>query len=176
MLIANNFHIENSCAILSISGYPQSIFNTTLQMLRRNPALQVFAFHDCNLEGVSLAHHLRNDPQWFPDESVKIVDVGLSPSQILAANSGVFIQNANSDIAANGLPTAVRQSLSSEALQWLADDNFVELESFTPSKLMRVLQQGIIKSQQMNLDEGDRMALSDRGSDMNAFYVVDSFG
>ncbi|MFN4953145.1 MAG: hypothetical protein ACK5F3_03435, partial [Aphanizomenon sp.] len=48
LLIANNFHFENNCAILSITGYPQSIFNTTMEMLRRNPDLKVYAIHDCS--------------------------------------------------------------------------------------------------------------------------------
>jgi hypothetical protein len=41
LLIANNFHFENNCAILSITGYPQGIFETMMQMLRRNPDLKV---------------------------------------------------------------------------------------------------------------------------------------
>ena len=38
-LIRNNFHFENNCAVLSIDGYPQSIFNTVMEMLQRNPDL-----------------------------------------------------------------------------------------------------------------------------------------
>jgi len=44
MLIANNFHFEYNSSILGISGYLQSIFDTTMQMLRRNRELKVFAF------------------------------------------------------------------------------------------------------------------------------------
>ncbi|BAU41594.1 hypothetical protein [Leptolyngbya sp. O-77] len=47
MLISNNVHFENNCAILSINGYPQPIFDTVMKMLRRNPGLTVFAFQDC---------------------------------------------------------------------------------------------------------------------------------
>ncbi len=176
LLIANNFHTENSCAILSVSGYPQSIFNTTLQMLRRNPALQVFVFHDCNSSGIALIHHLRTNPQWFPNEGIKIVDIGLSPSQILAAAGDVFIQNSEAAAAATeSLEPAVRQSLPSEALRWLAAGNFVELESFTSKKLIQVLQRGIAKSQQ-NLNEEDRLMLNDDSGGMSSLYIVDSFG
>lgn len=61
LLIANNFHFENNCAILSITGYPQSIFDTTMQMLRRNPDLKVYAIHDCNPRGIGLVHNLRTN-------------------------------------------------------------------------------------------------------------------
>jgi lysylphosphatidylglycerol synthetase-like protein (DUF2156 family) len=50
LLIANNFHFENNCAILSITGYPQSIFNTTVQMLRRNPHLKVYGLQSLVLK------------------------------------------------------------------------------------------------------------------------------
>jgi Pyridoxal-dependent decarboxylase, pyridoxal binding domain/Pyridoxal-dependent decarboxylase, C-terminal sheet domain len=40
LLISNNFHFENNCAILTIDGYPQSIFGTTMEMLRRNSELK----------------------------------------------------------------------------------------------------------------------------------------
>ncbi|MBC6418053.1 MAG: hypothetical protein GDA44_04320 [Prochloron sp. SP5CPC1] len=62
MLIANNFHFENNCAVVTISGYPQNIFHTTMEMVRRNPELQVFALHDCNPRGMELVHELGTNP------------------------------------------------------------------------------------------------------------------
>ncbi len=58
LLIANNFHFENSCAVLSIGGYPRGPFDTVRTMLKRNPKLQVFALHDASLEGCQLADAL----------------------------------------------------------------------------------------------------------------------
>src|SRR5215475_12776204 len=40
VLLANNFHFENNCAILSIGGYPPGPFATVRTMLQRNPSLQ----------------------------------------------------------------------------------------------------------------------------------------
>ena len=40
-LIANNFHFEHNCAVLSIDGYPQNIFTTVMEMLRQNPDLKI---------------------------------------------------------------------------------------------------------------------------------------
>ncbi len=58
LLIANNLHFENNCAILSVTGYPQSIFATVMEMLRRNPELSVYALHDASCNGVCLIHTL----------------------------------------------------------------------------------------------------------------------
>ena len=38
MLVANNFHFENNCAILSTDGYPQHVAATLMTMLAAQPA------------------------------------------------------------------------------------------------------------------------------------------
>ena len=175
MLIANNFHFENNCAILSISGYPQRIFDTTMQMLRRNPELRVFAFHDCSPEGIKLAQELRINSRWFPDETIVIVDIGLSPRQILAAKRDIFIQSSkNSAQASRSLPSSLRENLSKVELEWLDRGNFVELESFTPQQLIQVLNRSIANSQQGELGEDGTLILVG-GSD-SYFYLTESFG
>ena len=175
VLIANNFHFENNCAILSISGYPQRIFETIMQMLRRNPELRVFAFHDCSPEGIKLAQELRTNPRWFPDETIVIVDIGLSPRQILAAKRDMFIQSSKSSAqASRSLPSSLRENLSPVELEWLDRGNFVELESFTPQQLIQVLNRSIANSQQGELKEDGTLILVG-GSD-SYFYATESFG
>ena len=175
VLIANNFHFENNCAILSISGYPQRIFDTIMQMLRRNPELRVFAFHDCSPEGIKLAQELRINSRWFPDETIIIVDIGLSPRQILAAKRDMFIQSSkNSAQASRSLPSSLRENLSQVELEWLDRGNFVELESFTPQQLIQVLNRSIANSQQGELKEDGTLILVG-GSD-SYFYATESFG
>ena len=78
LLIANNFHFENSCAVLSIGGYPRGPFETVRTMLKRNPKLQVFALHDASIPGCELAHALANDPLWFKGQA-PVTDLGLRP-------------------------------------------------------------------------------------------------
>jgi len=79
LLLANNFHFENNCAVLGISGYPEHAFETVRKMLRNNPKLLVIALHDASIEGCKLAHRLRNDSAWFKD-GAQVVDVGLRPA------------------------------------------------------------------------------------------------
>jgi hypothetical protein len=175
LLIANNFHFENNCAILSVSGYPQSIFDTTMEMLRRNPNLQVFTFHDCSPKGVSLVYHIRTSENWFLNSEVRIIDVGLLPRQILANKRGMFIQNAEYLAKkSTELPLEIRQTLSTEELAWLDAGNFVELESFTPQMLIKVLRSGISGSLNLTTsDDSSFMVVGDSGNDI---YMVESFG
>lgn len=78
LLLANNFHFENNCAVLSIDGYPAPVFETVRTMLKRNPNLRVWALHDATPIGCMLAWRLKNEEAWFPT-GAQIIDVGLRP-------------------------------------------------------------------------------------------------
>ncbi len=193
MLIANNFHFENNCAILSISGYPQSIFETIMTMLRRNRELRVFALHDCSPAGMEVVHQLRSDRAWFAENNVVIVDIGLLPRQIMAAGKNMFVLNSQrSAQAAQDLAPQIRQTLSDEELQWLDAGNLVELESVTPQRLIRILQRSIsILQRSTSIANGEE--LTENGLELNEadsgllligggalasgyLYSIDSFG
>lgn len=174
LLIANNFHFENNCAILSITGYPESIFNTTMEMLRRNPDLKVYAIHDCSPKGVSLVNHLRTSERWFLNSNVKIIDIGLLPRQIMATQRGMFIQSfPDLATAAKQLSREIRQNFTSEELAWLDAGNFVELESFTPQILIQVIRSGISGSSNLESDDSSMILMDNSGNDI---YMVESFG
>ncbi|MFM5929240.1 MAG: hypothetical protein ACKPCG_10955, partial [Dolichospermum sp.] len=178
LLIANNFHFENNCAILSITGYPQSIFSTTMEMLRRNPDLKVYAIHDCSPKGVSLVHHLRTSEKWFLNSNVTIIDLGLLPRQIIASQGKMFIRfSSQLKDEAKKLSVDIRQSLTADELAWLHTGNFVELESFTPQKLIQVLRHGISGSLNLESDDSSIILIGDSGINSgNDLYMVESFG
>ncbi len=174
-LIANNVHFENNCAILSISGYPQSIFDTVIEMLRRNADLKVYALHDANPAGVSLVHQLRTNSNWFANQAVTIFDLGISPRQILETRDMFVQQSQTMAQSARQLSDAVRQNLTAEELAWLDAGNFVELESFTPQRLLRVVNYGLAQSGDPQGNEGLILA---GGAAYGGGYVFvsDSFG
>jgi hypothetical protein len=175
-LIANNVHFENNCAILSITGYPQNIFDTVMTMLRRNPDLKVYALHNASPAGVSLVYQLKNSSDWFADQSVAVFDLGVSPRQVLASRN-IFVQLAElSAQAGRRLPEAVRQSLTPLEVQWLEEGRFVELESFAPQRLLRVVNLGIAQSD--NPQSNDSLTILDDRSMYGGDYVFvfDSFG
>ncbi|MEA5598619.1 hypothetical protein [Rivularia sp. UHCC 0363] len=181
LLIANNFHFENNCAVLSIDGYPANIFDTVMQMLRRNPDLKVYVLHDASPKGVSVVNTLSNNPDWFSNTSVTINDVGLLPRQMFN-NSNIFVQiSEDFATAAKELPLEIKQSLTEKEIQWLEAGKYVELESFTPQKILRVITQGISKSRQFDTSS---IFADNGGSDFGSgsdpcditIYADDCFG
>jgi hypothetical protein len=82
VLLANNFHFENNCAVLAESGYPQAVFATVRRMLKGNPRLVVYVLHDADVRGCLLAHRLVTDPDWF-HQGPKVVEVGIRPAHAM---------------------------------------------------------------------------------------------
>ncbi len=129
LLLANNFHFENNCAILSSGGYPQQAFETVRRMLRRNPRLEVFVLHDITEEGCRLAYQLANDPKWFSGTGVRIVDVGLRP-----VHAGPFVglyQDARHGVSAG-------QGISPDEARWLSKQT-LELAAIRPEQIIKRL-------------------------------------
>ena len=179
LLIANNIHFEHNCAVLSIGGYPQAIFATTIAMLRRNPDLQVIALHDCSPSGVALINQLRTSPDWYLDSTQVIFDLGMLPRQIAAARGQAYIQvSADSAQNAREMPPEVSKQLTTTELEWLKAGYFVDLESFTPKKLMQIVSYGIAKLQNLGEDVDENLILvSDLGGGNSTFiYASDNFG
>jgi hypothetical protein len=172
LLISNNFHFENNCAILTIDGYPQSIFTTTMEMLRRNPDLKVYALHNCSPSGIQLIRHLREDNTWFPDPIIPIIDVGIIPRQIMDNLDLVTLQSSASAQVAQQLALDLRTSLNPSELAWLDAGCYLELESFAPQKLIQILQRAISESRELAVVESDDMVIVNSPG----FYTVDSFG
>ncbi|NET55824.1 MAG: hypothetical protein F6K47_06540 [Symploca sp. SIO2E6] len=178
MLIANNFHFNNNCAVLSITGYPQSIFATAMEMLRNNPDLRVYGLHDCSPDGMELMRKLQTDANWFAQSNVVIIDVGLLPRQIMAAKRNMSVQVSEASATeAKLLPKEIRQNLGPKELEWLESGNFVELESFTPLRLMQILNRSMAKGREIDSDDGEVILIDDSDSDSDRnYYVIDSFG
>ncbi|WP_204102149.1 MULTISPECIES: hypothetical protein [Spirulina sp. CCY15215] len=176
-LIANNFHFEHNCAVLSVTGYPQSIFATVMQMLRRNPDLKVFSLHNATPQGVILPHTLRSQSEWFADTTATVYDLGITPKQILKQPEISVFRSENLAEEAQNLPSEIKAQLSSEEIEWLEAGNYIELASFSPAKLLRIVTRGIA-----NASIGDR-ELSESGDsgnwsdeDTSYIYISDSFG
>ncbi len=143
LLLANNFHFENNCAILSIEGYPEGPFETVRAMLKRNPRLHVFALHDSTTTGCQLAHRLAGDPAWFRGQ-VPVVDVGLRPGQT-EPFQGLFL----SSVASSVPPGA---GIAADEATWLTRYE-LELAAIRPEQLLRRLFRAI--NRRFDEDEPD---------------------
>ncbi|NER04775.1 MAG: hypothetical protein F6K17_20310 [Okeania sp. SIO3C4] len=188
-LIANNFHFEHNCAVLSIDGYPQNIFSTVMQMLKQNPDLKVYAFHSATPRGVTMINELRNSPNWFSGNNLIIYDLGLLPRHVFPSKNMWILKSDVSAGRGRKIPVEVKQTLSKDELEWLEAGFYVELESFSPRKLLQVVSQGIAKTQAVangyssasdnSLDSGDDgiilIGIDDNNRNVG-FFASDSFG
>ncbi|HLM67435.1 MAG TPA: hypothetical protein VK358_07910, partial [Longimicrobium sp.] len=133
MLVANRFHFEHACAVLSLDGYPFGIAETVRKMLRRNPRLTVFGLHDASAAGVQLPFTLR-ERAWFSERTTLIVDAGLrSPRGVwgtLPVRQGPPVK----------LPEHVRKALPPQEVKWFEAGNRAELAALRPEEVMRLLQ------------------------------------
>jgi len=165
LLLANNLHFETNTPIVSIDGYPQDIFPAIMTMVRRNPALQVFALHDADPQGCLLPFRLRHDSNWFPQPEIQIFDMGLRPRQIAAIPNLIVVQPARwadtlppptSPNTAGWrkalkelehrefkveLPVSLNRVLSPTERHWLAAGYRAELAAFKPANLIRIVYQ-----------------------------------
>ncbi|HWN66829.1 MAG TPA: hypothetical protein VNM90_04265 [Haliangium sp.] len=128
LLLANDFHFENNCAVLSVDGHPAHAFDTVREMLRNNPKIEVFALHDCTPGGCELAWTLKRDPAWFKDIG-QVFDVALRPAQARKMKAS---WQAGSGIVAE------HPALTEDERTFLAE-NTVELAAIRPEQLIKRL-------------------------------------
>lgn len=160
LLLANNFHFENNCAVLSFQGYPASVFDIVRRMLKRNPKLHIFALHDATLDGCAMAHTLAHSPDWFAGQG-PIFDVGLRPAHA-AAFQGLW-QDAEPSAASQPRPEGV----SEEEYAWLSRYR-LSLAAVRPEQVIKRLFRAISER------KTDSVALTTTGGDSVAVSHVDT--
>ena len=133
LLLANNFHFENNCAVLSIDGYPPGPFATVREMLKRNPRLQVFALHDATEAGCRMASRLATETEWFKGQA-KIVDVGLRP-----AHGRVF---TGLWLGAQAQRLSPGHGITAPEARWLSR-HILELAAIRPEQVLKRLYRAI---------------------------------
>jgi hypothetical protein len=133
LLLANKFHIDNECAVLSIGGYPFSDWQRIVDLLRGNPDLQIALVHDATPAGCALPARIREDA-WFPDQSVRCADVGLRPGQALSMN----LPQLNSR-GTPGSTSILRNVLKGQEVKWLERGHYTELTALAPKRLMTAI-------------------------------------
>jgi hypothetical protein len=140
VLVANGFDIEHKCAVLSRDGYPDGAADTIKGVLRRNPRLTVFALHDASPDGCQLPLDLR-EPGWFPEPSVRVVDLGLQPETVRRLELPWI---PGSPVQWPSWTPELIELLSYEDRRWLAVGNVFELAALPSAHLMRVAYEGIV--------------------------------
>jgi hypothetical protein len=185
MLVANRFHFEHNCAVLSLDGYPGDVADTVRTMLRRNPGLTVFALHDASPAGCMLPLRLR-DPAWFPDPSVRIVDVGLRPAHVRRLGLPALDDRSSPEGTVLVIAPALQvmeareperedprlaQVLPPEDMAWLARRQVGELAALRPAQVMRVAFQGITAVAAADAS-GTSLVAGGNGSGVGGFWII----
>jgi hypothetical protein len=134
LLVANNFHFENNCAILSIDGYPKGPFQVIKGMLKRNPRLLVFVLHDASVPGCRLAHRLITEPEWFGGVGLRVIDLGLRPRHAKPFR-GVLLHG-------DGVRLEPEDGINAEEAEWLVK-NKLELAAARPEQILKRLFAGL---------------------------------
>lgn len=176
-LIANNFHFENNCAVLSIDGYPEDIFGTVMEMLRKNDQLKVFALHDARPLGLKVAHVLKTSGTWFAGQAgATVYDIGLYPRQIF--DRPLFRKIGEEKITREfeSLPQEIKRTLTKQECDFFFQGYYVELEAFAPQALLRLVAVEIGKTRTST--EVSNTLAGDGGVDVmpGPILISDSFG
>ncbi|MGE3725077.1 MAG: hypothetical protein AB7I41_05975 [Candidatus Sericytochromatia bacterium] len=138
-LLANQFHLEQKCAILTFNGYPRARFEEIKAMLQRSPNLMVYVIHNASTNGCRIASELKR-PEWFPQ--ARIFDLGLNPRQAKKFQ-GLFEP-------ANSPPVAI-PGMSAEEQAWLGEWK-LDLMALPPAMLLKHLRGQISQHQQAIVD------------------------
>jgi hypothetical protein len=146
LLVANNFHFENNCAVLSVGGYPPGPFETIRAMLRRNPRLQVLVLHDATVAGCRLAHQLATSPEWF-QHLPGVTDVGLRPSHA-GPFKGLYLPSPSGPVFAG-------DGITAQEAAWLSN-YALELAAIRPEQVLKRLFKALNRTRDQKRDGDDR--------------------
>ncbi|HEY0022247.1 MAG TPA: hypothetical protein VGB24_05035 [Longimicrobium sp.] len=160
VLVANRFHFEHNCAVLSRDGYPDGIAGTVKEMLRRNPRLTVFALHDASPGGCLLPLTLR-EQEWFPNPAVRIVDLGLRPQTVRRLRIPALAGSPRK------LPPRLGEVLPPDDVAWLARGHTGELAALHPAQVLRAAYQGIVAA---GPNDGSAPSGGDGGGGGDTYY------
>ncbi|MSP72911.1 MAG: hypothetical protein EXR76_12215 [Myxococcales bacterium] len=164
-LLANDFHFENNCAVLTADGYPPHAFPTVRKMLTQNPRLEVFVLHDATPLGCTLASRLRESPGWFGGSVVTVTDVGLRPVHAMKAPSSCWDEPDYAD-AQSGLSKKDRDFLGKHRM---------ELAALRPEQLIKRLFRAMSSAKSDSSTGADPTTGSTGGTDFGP-DGDDSFG
>jgi hypothetical protein len=155
LLLANNFHFENNCAVLAVTRYPDAVFAPVLEMLRRNPKIEVFALHDASVEGHGLARQLATSPEWFKGIG-RVTDTGLLVKHAMKMRG---LWQAESRVVPVSFP-----DLTAEENAWLTQYSLA-LAAIRPEQVIKRLFRAMTQP-------GTEVTTDDGGT----FFVGGSFG
>ena len=136
MLIANNFHVDQRCVVISEDGYPEAFRDPLVNLLRENPNLVVAVLHDASIAGAGMAERAK---AWFPGPTVRILEVGLRPRHAIKGNLHVDRSDKRKLPDETLLADAGLGRYELNEREWLAWGLSSPLGALSPKRTMNVL-------------------------------------
>jgi hypothetical protein len=136
MLLANLFHMETSCAVLSLAA-ATPLPDALRTMLVRTPGASVYLLHDADAPGVALAAQVRARLE-LPD-TIPLTSIGLRPAHALRLH-----------LFATRTPLAVLEqqdwptSLTARERAWLQAGWCAEVAAVKPARLLLALRRIVL--------------------------------
>lgn len=169
LLLANNFHFENNCAVLGEGGYPAQAFEVVRKMLKNNPRLVVYVLHDATPSGCGLAHRVAREEAWFAGR-VRVVDVGLRPAHAFALR-GLWLRQRGLVVHTEELG-----GLSRAERVWLAKGWTLELAAIRPEQVIKRLYRAISEDRGGALSESRTTSDGGGGATDIVYFDTTSMG
>jgi len=138
-LLANGFHADHKCVVLSARGYPAWAYELLVPRLREQPPATVAVLHDADLEGCGLRTTVQRDQRWFGGvDALEVVEAGLRPANARRFR-GVLLEGQTVHVPA--------ESVSVDEAKWLRKYR-LELEAARPRALLTVLAAMLIRGEE----------------------------
>lgn len=134
MLLANEFHIELACPILT---WAEAIPAAIHRMIQRSQAVEIYLLHDASPDGLALASDARRNLGIDTMAHVALLPLGLRPTQAQQLN--LFAQQMTSPPA-----QAIPYPLTPAERQWLTAGWVAEVEAIPPERLLRALRWNLL--------------------------------
>jgi DNA-directed RNA polymerase subunit RPC12/RpoP len=151
VLLANSFHADHRCAVISVSGYPLWATELVLPGFRATPPEQIAVVHDADLRGCRLAREVRTGAGWFGGGSgVSVLDAGLRPADAKGFR-GLYLPGAPVNLLGD-------EPVTVDEAKWLGKYR-LELAAVRPRVLMNILANALNRS-----EEEERQAVGDDGT------------
>ena len=101
--IANRFHMEQKCLVITAGGYPFKETELIFDKLRSLESLAIFVLHDASLKGARLPGYLRKQASWVSRQA-QVIDLGLTAAHAQKFKAYWHPQKSPAGVADADLP------------------------------------------------------------------------
>ena len=142
-IVTDDFHNKFDMAVCAGPGFSSWAIRDLCAKIQANIPITILVAHDCDIAGMNIARTFKS-PSPFDNYQLKVIDLGLTPSQVIKDNLEV-----ETYLYRNAFPKDLQSSLSPEDVAWLKGNEHskpfgnaqrCELNVFTPAQFLAWLE------------------------------------